>query len=201
MSSRTDLRGVRVRSARGQATIETLVLTSILVLFVAAAYQLHTVNQSLYKALTASHQLLFQRAFARNCADHTSACEYSQDPGSEGLDGPDPRVIWDGMYGLPERGIPVTGTFMIPAMGSMILEGKGLSLPQITSNRSDWGPKGDGDYLCPGQPCKRTRVGAGTYKSLMGGLLALKDVHMDGIDIGNVVESLTSVGDYFGVSF
>lgn len=142
----------------GQAAIETLVMMWILIVFIAAAYQVHLVNQTIYRSLAHVHQLIFEKAFERNCSSEGSECEYSQDPESEGLDGIAARVIWSPPE-LPEVNIPMVGMF---AREAAIAFG---GPPVVFSNRPE-----DVAADCTGRKCKRTRLGAGTYKSWFRGL-------------------------------
>ena len=92
----------RGRSQRGQATTETILLTWIMVVFFAAAYQMFVVNDSIYKSVSAAHRELFAAAFRYNCADQgNSNCHYSRD-----------RVVfvWDPMN-LPETRVPTVPIF------------------------------------------------------------------------------------------
>lgn len=154
---------------RGQAAIETLLLTFVLITFVAAAYQIFLVNQTIYRSLTAVHQKLFERGFVRNCSESRDdkSCEYSQDPGLEGMGGVAARVVWSPSE-IPDVAIPVVGMFGRYGLADTEL--------RLWSNRPDFA---GGDEVCPGLPCKRTRMGAGTYKSVLGGIWLLRKVRPD----------------------
>lgn len=170
--------------ARGQAAIETLLLTFVLITFVAAAYQVFLVNQTIYRSLTAVHQALFQHGFARNCSESRAdrSCEYTQNPAGEGMGGPTPRVVWS-LEEIPEVAIPVVGMFNRYGLDDSV---------RLSSNspaRLEFG-----DHLCPGLPCKRTRMGAGTHKDLIGGILLLGRTRVDGIDVGQLVDSVGTIG-------
>jgi hypothetical protein len=156
------------KNSRGQAAIETILLTFVLITFVAAAYQIFQVNQTIYRSLTAVHQQLFERAFERNCSESRAddGCEYSQDPVSEGLGGTTTRVVWSPTE-IPE--------IMIPVVGMFGKQGLANEQPRLWSNRPDAG----GEDGCPGLPCKTTRVGAGTYKSTFGAIWLLRKVRPD----------------------
>jgi hypothetical protein len=87
---------------RGQATIETILLTWIMVVFFAAAFQLFVVNDAIYKAVSAAHRQLFARAFQLNCADQSNSdCHYSRDRA---------RIVWDAMA-FPEIRVPTVPVF------------------------------------------------------------------------------------------
>jgi hypothetical protein len=130
-------RPVRGRGDReaGQATTETLLLTGILLIFVAALYQLFVVNETIFRSLAAVHQNLFAGAFEANCADAREECTY---------DGGDLRskVIWK-PPDIPEVEIPVVSTFAQVGLGPL----------RLTSNS----PLHQDDF-------KRTKLGAGTYQ-------------------------------------
>ena len=53
----------RLRGERGTAVTETLMLTWILILFVAAALQLFRVNQAIYLSVTSAHTQMFNGAW------------------------------------------------------------------------------------------------------------------------------------------
>lgn len=174
-------RQTSLKHQQGQAAIETILLSFVLIAFVAAAYQMFQVNQAVYHSLTAVHQLLFARAFERNCSDHRSECEYSSDPASANLGGVAPRVVWSPEE-VPEIVIPVVGMFGRYGLGDG-------GQPRL------WSDKRQTDNLCPGLPCKRTKLGAGTYKNPIAGLLMLTQIDFQGIDPGQAVESLGFLGD------
>jgi hypothetical protein len=159
-----------IKDVRGQAAIEMILLTFVLVTFVAAAYQIFLVNRTVFRSLTAVHQVLFSRAFDRNCSDRRSdqSCVYSQDPSADGYGGIAANVVWSPAE-IPEVMIPVIGLF----------RGYGLSDDadlRLSSNRLDFA---GGDGVCSGAPCKRTRIGAGTYESVLGGIWLLRKTTVD----------------------
>jgi hypothetical protein len=93
----------RVKSARaehGQATVETLLLVTILVAFITAIYQVFLVNHAIFRMLAIAHVRLFRDAFETNCYAPTRNCTYGSDPHA--------RVIW---RDLPEVYIPVLPVF------------------------------------------------------------------------------------------
>jgi hypothetical protein len=174
------------QAERGQAAVEMILLTFVLITFVAAAYQMFFVNRTVFRSLTAVHQQLFERAFDRNCFESRPdrSCEYSQDAPAEGFAGVAAGVVWSPEE-IPEVMIPVVGLFRAYGLGD---EG-GL---RVSSNRPELA---GGDPICPGLPCKRTRIGAGTYKSWLGGILLLgrTTIDIDALEsgaLGNVVSLL-----------
>jgi hypothetical protein len=162
----------RLKSERGQAMTETLLLTWILLVFIAAIYQLFLVNQAVYGSLTAVHTRLFEKAFARNCADAEERCKYTTDDAGAGA-----RVIWTPAE-IPEINVAVVGMFREALPVDLRLESLRYGA-------------GGFDHACPGRPCKRTKLGSGTYKNPMSGLLELPSIvfgegylsgYLDGLD-------------------
>lgn len=166
-------------SERGQAAVETLLLTFVIITFVAAAYQIFLVNQAIFLSITAVHQELFEQGFARNCADPQPECEYSQDPEFERLPGPRANIVWSPSE-IPEVSIPVVGIFGEHGLDADI---------RLSSNRA--GGSGGG---CTGLPCKRTRMGAGTYKSVPDGIWFLRKVRPDADSLRGYAEWIAGFG-------
>lgn len=129
-------------SERGQAVSETLMISWVLIVFIAAAHQLFLVNETVFRSITAAHQSLFRTAFQHNCAEAQENCTY---------DGGDLRakVIWDPAM-FPELYIRRVGLFAQFGMPSGM---------RITSNS----PLHLFSLTC--RDCKRTKLGAGTYLS------------------------------------
>lgn len=153
--------------SRGQAAVETILLTFVLIMFVSAAFQMHLMNQAIFKSLDAVNRLLFTRAFDRNqCRQHAPQCEYSQDPAAEGLGGTNTEVVWTPQE-VPEIVVPILRPFRagVTPWGNQFEFGTddGLPLGKMTA----------AGVLIP----KRTRIGAGTYKSPIAGLLLLRRVN------------------------
>ena len=123
------------RGERGQAMTETLLLLWMLMLFIATAYQVFIVHETIFRSLATVHQLLFRETFANNCANKgTARCRYTSDIRN--------RVIWRS-EDVPEIEIPIVGMF----------ERYGLASPmRLTSNS----PLHADTY-------KRTKLAAGTY--------------------------------------
>jgi len=160
-SSRTRRNG----GETGQALVELLLTLPILVVLFAMAYQLFRAHQSVLETLVEVHEMLFARAFERNCAEASSACQYSSDPSGEGLGGAAPRVTWDPSVIVAAR-IPVLVLFADATHGRELV---------IASNRRS------SDVACGGLRCKRTRVGAGTYMPWIRDLQFVADI--DSIDL------------------
>lgn len=144
----------RLRDQRGQAMTETILLIWILLVFIAAIYQLFLVNHTVYSSLAVVHTRLFEQAFDRNCAEPSDDCKYTTDDRGRGA-----RVVWS-PQAVPEVVVPVVGMFD-RAMPD------GLRLESVRYGRGGF------DHACPGRPCKRTKVGSGTYKNPLAALVEL----------------------------
>jgi len=140
MATRRPLR----RDARGQAVTETVLHTWILLVFIAAIYQLFLVNQTVYSSVAAVHQKIFARAFERNCYEAEDRCRYTTDRAGSELGA---RVIWSTQE-VPEVVVPVVGMFREAMPPDLRL----------------WSNARSFDDDCPGLPCKRTKLGSGTYE-------------------------------------
>lgn len=158
--------------------MEITLLLFVLIAFVAASYQVFLINRTVFRSLTAVHQTMFTHAFERNCSDHRRdrGCDYSQDPAADGFGGASTSVIWSPEE-FPEITIPIVGMFRSHV-------GVGTEV-RISSSRPDSAPGAD---RCTGMPCKRTRVGAGTYKSVLGGIMLLQKVTVDADSLMGYVE-------------
>ena len=126
----------RLRDERGTAVTETLMLTWILILFVAAALQLFRVNQAIYLSVTTAHAQMFSGAWAANCFNKSSRCIYNSDRHAQ--------VRWH-PTNMPEVLVPTVGMFRSWLPGQLRL----AAWPGAAT------PRRDG--------IKRTRMGAGTY--------------------------------------
>ncbi|MEZ5420031.1 MAG: hypothetical protein R2708_22190 [Vicinamibacterales bacterium] len=125
-----------LRDERGTAVTETLMLTWIIIVFVAAALQLFRVNQSLYLSITTAHQQMFQGAWRANCFNKSSRCIYNSDNHAQ--------VRWH-PTNMPEVLVSTVGMFRQQLPGQL----------QIRAWSGAATPRRDG--------IKRTRMGAGTY--------------------------------------
>jgi hypothetical protein len=167
MTAMNTFGGRRRDRQTGQAAIETILLSFVLITFVAAMFQIYLVNRTVFRSISTAHQQVFARAFARNrCTNASSDCKYSTDPGPDGATGIAPRVIWS-PTGLPEVRIPVVRIF-----GRYGLNQNELRL---------WSDKRTFDAICPGLPCKRTKVGAGTYMGPFDALAFLTKIDWSSI--------------------
>jgi hypothetical protein len=147
-------------------------------------FQVYWVNQTVFRSIATAHALLFAHAFERNaCDEESSECQYTTDPNAEGLGGVAPRVIW-GPPELPEVAIPIVGMFRRYGLND------DLRL---------WSSKRTTDDDCPGRPCKRTKVGAGTYMGPIDGIVFLGEIDpsLISIDTGQLLNSLGSLSGLF----
>lgn len=136
---------------------ETVLLTWVLLVFIAAIYQLFLVNQTVYSSLSVVHTALFEQAFARNCADASDNCKYTTDDQGRGA-----RVVWTPQQ-VPEVAVPVVGMF------------EAAMPPDLRLESLRYG-RGGFDHACPGRPCKRTKLGSGTYKNPIAALIELPGI-------------------------
>lgn len=120
-------------------------LTWIILIFWAAAYQVYLVNQAVFRSMTAVHQQLFERAFPANCYDQGDDCRYDTDSKA--------NVVWR-PQDFPELSIRTVSIFANWGLPSGLL---------VHSNAIAADP-GDG---CP-VPCKHTKLAVGTYWPILG---------------------------------
>jgi hypothetical protein len=141
---------------RGQALIETMLLTWLMIAFFAAVYQMFQVNQTIYRSMTAVQQKIFGLAFQRNQKD----TDYDTDTGA--------RAIWRPAE-IPEVVIPTVGMF------SKAFQDAGVdpSSLRLSSNART------NDDDCPGLPCKRTKMGSGNYREPWAGLTDIPGIVTD----------------------
>ena len=129
----------RLRGERGTAVTETLMLTWIIILFVAAALQLFRVNQGLYSSIVSAHMQMFNGAWRANCFNKSARCIFNSDLHAQ--------VRWDGDK-MPEIYVATVGMFRRQLTEQL----------QIRAWPGAATPRRDG--------YKRTRMGAGTYYPL-----------------------------------
>lgn len=111
-------------------------LTWIVIVFVAASFQLFRVNQAIYSSIAIAHTKMFDGAWLANCFNKANRCIYNSDGHAQ--------VRWD-PTNMPEVRVPVVGMFRSRLVGQLRLQ----AWPGAAS------PRRDG--------MKRTRMGAGTY--------------------------------------
>jgi hypothetical protein len=111
-------------------------LSFILIIFVAAAFQLFRVNQAIYLSVTAAHTQMFNGAWTANCFNKSSRCIYNSDRHAQ--------VRWHPTT-MPEVLVPTVGVFQRRLPGQL----------RLTAWPGAATPRRDG--------YKRTRMGAGTY--------------------------------------
>ena len=125
-----------LRDQRGTAVTETLMLTWIIIMFIASALQLFRVNQGLYSAITSAHMQMFNGAFKANCYNRSAKCVYNSDLHAQ--------VRWH-PTNMPEVYVTTIGMFRSRLGTSLMIK----AWPGAMTPRTD-------GY-------KRTRMGAGTY--------------------------------------
>jgi hypothetical protein len=137
----------RFAGSHGQALIETMLLTWIMLVFVAAAYQLFIANRQITASLVHVHAKMMAGAFQHNCHDDNTEC--TNDDGRLRS-----AVIWN-KTNIPEVQVSRLNMFRYRLPEDM----------QIASNSPR---NGTPDPYCdPQDPsCKRTRAAAGTYQSI-----------------------------------
>lgn len=81
------------RSSRGTAVTETIILTWIMLVFFAVAYQMFIVNETIYRSLTAVHSQLMNDGFKHNCYKADPDCWNDKDVDNPD-DGDNAHVIW-----------------------------------------------------------------------------------------------------------
>lgn len=147
------------RHEAGQALFEHLVFTGFGVLVMLGLFQLYLTNWTIQRSISAAHGVLFRKAFTYNCANGHApdACTYDNDTRG--------KVVWSPRV-LPEVEIPTLEVF---ARGG-IVEPTRLWSNSPLNRRS--GCSGGLDCLddaferCQGRPCKRTKLGVGTWMPL-----------------------------------
>ena len=185
-----------MRSQRGQATTETIMLTWIVLIFFAAIYQFHLMNQTIYRSITAVHGKLFEAAMAHNCADEDNEdCEHNTDQNA--------KVIWN-PTDIPEVRVPVVNIFQQWGLGAD-------GTPRLYSLRVDPDEvdmAAEAAKGCVGTRCKRTKAGAGTvighfevigeaFEGILGAGEAVPEIDTS-FDIGSMLTDLiTSALDVF----
>ena len=138
------------RNERGTAVTETLMLTWIIIVFVASSLQLFRVNQAIYLSITTAHMMMFEGAWDANCYNKSSKCIYNSD-------GP-AQVKWKPDK-MPEISVATVGMFASRLTQPLRL----TAWPGAATKRADgW---------------KRTRMSAGTYYpickcALIGGCMS-----------------------------
>jgi hypothetical protein len=91
----------RRRSERGQAFTETMVVSWMLLIFLAAMWQLFIVNDTIFRSITAAHSVMFKKAFDRSDKDSGWKTDYSTDA----------AVVTWARPDLPEAEFPIISMF------------------------------------------------------------------------------------------
>lgn len=133
------MRTDRQQGRRGQATIETMIIAGIGVVFIAVAFQLYLVNRTVTRTLGEVHTTMLSSMYQYNSESY----EYNRET---------VKVIWAPRFGVPSaNAVPRLGLFR-------------NDLAQNLRISSHWVEQhGDPDVSCDGAspPCKRTKAGGG----------------------------------------
>ena len=129
-----------LKNARGQAVTETILLSWIMIVFFAAAYQLFLANSTIFKSLTAVHHEVFRQGYEHNRFQYSEQNAYRPRPGSRAKT--HAYVVWR-PQDIPAVRMKVVGLFSRFGMPASV---------QIESTLNR-------DPSCP--RCKTTQMGAG----------------------------------------
>jgi hypothetical protein len=135
----TDARAAGWRGQRGQATVETMLIAGLGVVFMAVAFQLYLVNRTVSRTLGEVHATMLSSMFQHNSDSH----QYDRET---------VKVFWAPRFGVPSANqVPRLGLFR-------------NDLATDLRVYSHWVEQhGDPDVQCDGAspPCKRTKAGGG----------------------------------------
>jgi hypothetical protein len=144
------------KGEQGQAVVEMLAFTPLFVLLLLMLVQTFLANRALFRSITTAEALLFDQASHHNCPNATPSCTYNSD--STG------RLVWTPAR-MPEVTIPLLRPFRAAA------DGTGIRLWSNSPLNRRAGCAAGADCMktsdaCSGRPCKTTKMGVGTYRSL-----------------------------------
>ena len=128
-----------LRCARGQATIETMLIAFLGVVFMAVAFQFYLVNRSVNRTLVEVHSNLLSGMWKYNSKSY----DYSADV---------VKVIWTAAHGVPSASsVPRVGLLQDDLPEDLHIYSDAIAL------------HGDPDDDCEptSPPCKRTKAGGG----------------------------------------
>jgi hypothetical protein len=143
---------IDVGATRGQATIETMLIAFLGVVFLSVAFQFYLVNRSVSRTLQEVHGSLLSGMWQYN----NKSTKYDRET---------VKVIWTAQHGVPSAS-------SVPRVGLLQDD-----LPEDLRIYSDWvdqhgDPDANPDCQPSSPPCKRTKAGggldAGNPWSLMG---------------------------------
>ena len=161
---------------RGQATTETILLSWLIVMLLAAAYQVFLVNDQIARVLTIVHQQMFKQGFEKNTTD----THYEIDQ---------VNVIWK-QADIPEVMLPTLHVFQRSSVANRRLPNdfRIRTTPEREQYYSDAGMQ-DPD-------AKRTRMGAGTqmgrFEALGAGFSGIEDQFNRVMNFFKVIDSIKS---------
>ncbi len=152
----------QLRNDAGTSVTETMLLTWLILVFVAAALQIFIMNESLFRSLTATHAKMMTDGFAHNdwrydgstwesdCTGYSSSAQHEYDTDTYA------KEIWN-YDNFPEIRVPVLGMFQYWASSASF---SGTGSNQRIDIQSD--ARGlEPDKGCGVAPCKKIKMGAG----------------------------------------
>ncbi len=133
-----------LREEGGTAVTETIILTWIMLVFFAAAYQMFIVNETIYRSIVAVHSQLMNDGFKHNCYETKDDCWHDTDKHA--------HVIWRerdefGTLAIPEIRIIAVRMFQSFGLTKSVLIRSNVHPPEPSKGCS--------------VPCKKTKMGAG----------------------------------------
>lgn len=136
-------------SESGQALVEHILFMLLGVVVILGTFQLYLTGWTIQRSIGAAHAVLFKQAYRHNCAEQRESawCTYNTDTRG--------KVIWSPRV-LPEVRIPTIDLFTL----------NGVPPAARLWSNSPLNRQRTPDERCPGQPCKRTKLGVGTWRSL-----------------------------------
>jgi hypothetical protein len=184
----------RLRTDAGTSVTETMLLTWLILVFVAAALQIFIMNESLFRSLTATHAQMMQDGFKHNHWQYDAGtwdndCFSSFDSWNTYNTDEHAKEIWR-YTDFPEIRVQTLGMF------------RWWGGPQYVETWSIY-PGRAGEADCGGRPCKRIKMGAGAAGPVdEGGAFWSRPVYLPGhirlyCKAGKtLVSSLQDVFDY-----
>jgi hypothetical protein len=148
-------RGTRAkRGNAGQAVTETLLLTWLIIVFIAAALQIFIMNESMTRTVTAAHADIFKNAFKHNGWHYTGPnsdlCVTPEDVYDYNYNVDDHAKAILSYQNYPEIRVPMLGMF------------RGYGAPGVMDIHSNYpGRPLEPSKGCVDYPCKKLRTGAG----------------------------------------
>jgi hypothetical protein len=150
-----------LRSERGTSVTETILLTWLLLVFIAAALQIFIMNESLFRSLTATHAQMLTDGFKHNHWEYDggtwdSDCTGGIDSWNTYNTDEHAKEIWR-YQDFPEIRVPVLGMFQAWATSASFHGSGSNERIDIQSNVRGLEP----DKGCGLSPCKKIKMAAG----------------------------------------